>query len=68
MDGSQGPKLGFDLWNSSEEGNKFKKTDVSDNISLDILTLDLQVKLDKDQGFILHKISYSPVSQSPSSA
>lgn len=51
-DGSQSPKFGFDLWKSSEELNKFKKTDVSDNISLDILTLDLQVKLDKDQGFI----------------
>lgn len=55
MDGSQGPKLGFDLWKSSEEGNKFKRTDVSDNISLDILTLDLQVKLDKDQGFIFEE-------------
>lgn len=50
MDGSPGPELVFDLWKSSGE-RKEVKADVSNDISLDVLTLDLQVKLDKDQDF-----------------
>lgn len=74
MDGSAGPELVFDLWKSSGE-RKEVKADVSHDISLDVLTPDLQVKLDKDQDFhlqgslkCLQKISSSPVSHSPSPA
>lgn len=52
MDGSPGPELAFDLCKSSVE-RKEVKADVSDDISLRVLTLDLQVKLDKDQDFQL---------------
>lgn len=52
MDGSPGPQLVFDLCESSVE-RKEVKADVSNDISLHVLTLDLRVKLDKDQDFQL---------------
>lgn len=52
MDGSPAPELVFDLRKSSV-GREEAKADVSDDISLHVLTLDLRVKLDKDQDFQL---------------
>lgn len=63
MDGSAGSESVFDLRKSSVQ-RKEVKADVSDDISLLVLTLDLQVKLDKDQDFQLQGSRKFPPTQS----